>query len=89
LAQFQLARILTNMGRDKEAIPYLRSLATELGTDDSHLTMVLVLLGEAYSTTGDREHARQLLEQARNRVRAQGPPELMPEIEQELGRLRP
>jgi protein O-GlcNAc transferase len=89
LARFQLGRILTNMGRNREAIPYLRSLFDDLNPDDSHLSMVLMLLGEAYSTTGDRERARQYLEQARNRVRIQGPTQLMAEIEQELGKLTP
>jgi tetratricopeptide (TPR) repeat protein len=89
LAQFQLGRILTNLGRDREAIPYLHSLLADLSVDDSHATMVMVLLGEAYGTTGDRDHARQYLEQAQARVRSQGPPELMAEIEQELRRLRP
>jgi tetratricopeptide (TPR) repeat protein len=89
LAQFQLGRILTNMGRDREAIPYLRSLLADLSADDSHTSMVLVLLGEAYGNTGDKDHARQYLEQARNRVRTQGPPELLAEIEQERRKLGP
>lgn len=89
LAQFQLGRILTNLGRDREAIPYLRSVLANLSADDARTSMVMVLLGEAYGTTGDREHARQLLEQAEARVRAQGPPDLLAEIEQELRKLRP
>ena len=87
LAQFQLARILTNMGREREAIPYLRSLLSDLSPEDSHTSMVMVLLGESYGATGEHDQARQFLEQARNRVRTQGPPELLAEIDQELGKL--
>ena len=43
-----------------------------------------VLLGEAYRTTGDFGKSRQYLELARDRVRQQGPPDLLAQIEQEL-----
>jgi hypothetical protein len=49
--------------------------------------MRLVLLGEAYRTTGDFGKSRQYLEQARNRVRSQGPPDLLAQIDQELKEL--
>lgn len=87
LAQFHLGNTLINMGRDREAIPQLQPLLTALTANDSHLSMVMVLLGEAYRRTGDPAQARQLLEQARSRVRTEGPPELLAEIEQELMKL--
>ena len=87
LAQFHLGNTLINMGRDREAIPQLEPLLTTFTADDSHLSLVMVLLGEAYRRTGDPAQARQLLEQARSRVRTEGPPELLAEIERELTRL--
>jgi superkiller protein 3 len=74
--------IIQNRGR--EAIP---QLLPALQIEDSFSSMRLVLLGEAYRTTGDIAKSRQYLEQARTRVRAQGPPELLAQIEQELKEL--
>ena len=87
LAQFHLGSTLINMGRDGEAIPQLEPLLTALTAGDSHQSMVMVLLGEALRRTGDPTRARQLLEQARSRVRSEGPPELLAEIERELKQL--
>jgi len=70
--------------RGREAIP---QLLPALQIDDSFSSMRLVLLGEAYRTTGDIAKSRQYLEQARTRVRTQGPPELLAQIEQELKEL--
>jgi tetratricopeptide (TPR) repeat protein len=75
--------LITN-GRGREAIP---QLLPALQVDDSFTSMRLVLLGEAYRTTGDFGKSRQYLEQARERVRKQGPPDLLRQIEQELGDL--
>ena len=74
--------IIQNRGR--EAIP---QLLPALQIDDSFTSMRLVLLGEAYRTTGEIGKSRQYLEQARSRVRSQGPPELLVQIEQELKEL--
>ena len=74
--------IIQNRGR--EAIP---QLLRALQIDDSFTSMRLVLLGEAYRTTGEIAKSRQYLEQARSRVRSQGPPELLAQIEQELKEL--
>jgi len=74
--------IIQNRGR--EAIP---QLLPALQLDDSFTSMRLVLLGEAYRTTGDIAKSRQYLEQARTRVLSQGPPGLLPQIEQELKEL--
>ncbi len=74
--------IIQNRGR--EAIP---QLLPALQIDDSFTSMRLVLLGEAYRTVGDIAKSRQYLEQARNRVRNQGPPDLLAQIEQELKEL--
>jgi tetratricopeptide (TPR) repeat protein len=70
--------------RGREAIP---QLLPALQIDDSFTSMRLVLLGEAYRTTGDIGKSRQYLELARNRVRSQGPPDLLPQIEEELKQL--
>ncbi len=87
MARFHLGNTLINLGRNREAIPQLEPLLTTLTADDSHLSLVMVLLGEAYGSTDDPAQARQLLEQARDRVRSEGPPELVAEIEQELIKL--
>ncbi|MGH9646746.1 MAG: tetratricopeptide repeat protein [Bryobacteraceae bacterium] len=81
LAQVELARILLSLGRGKEAIPPLTSA---LQVNDSRTSMVLVMLAEAYRSTGDQARTRQYLVQALERVRKEGPPELLSEIEQEL-----
>jgi len=81
LAQVELARILLSLGRGKEAIP---PLTAALQVNDSRTSMVLVMMAEAYRSMGDRPRTRQYLEQALERVRKEGPPELLAEIEQEL-----
>jgi protein O-GlcNAc transferase len=81
LAQVELARILLSLGRGKEAIP---PLTAALQVNDARTSMVLVMLAEAYRSIGDRPRTRQYLEQALERVRNEGPPELLAEIEQEL-----
>jgi tetratricopeptide (TPR) repeat protein len=81
LAQVELARILLSLGRGKEAISPLTSA---LQVNDSRTSMVLVMMGEAYRSMGQEARARQYLEQALERVRNEGPPELLTEIEQEL-----
>lgn len=83
-ARIQLGRVLINLRRDREAIP---ALLPALQADDAQTSTVLVLLGEAYLYSGDRANARQYLEQARSRVRSQGPPQLLPEIDDELSQL--
>jgi tetratricopeptide (TPR) repeat protein len=72
---------LITSGRGREAIP---QLLPALQIDDSFTSMRLVLLGEAYRTTGEFGKSRQYLEQARSRVRNEGRPELLAQIEQEL-----
>jgi protein O-GlcNAc transferase len=81
LAQVELARILLSLGRGREAIAPLTSA---LQVNDSRTSMVLVMLAEAYRSIGDQARTRQYLEQALERVRKEGPPELLAEIEQEL-----
>jgi tetratricopeptide (TPR) repeat protein len=82
--QMKLWRALIVQGRGREAIPQLISA---LNTDDSFSSLRLVLLGEAYRTTGEAGKARDYLEQARNRVRTEGPPGLLGQIDQELKEL--
>jgi tetratricopeptide (TPR) repeat protein len=82
--QMKLWRVLIIQGRGREAIP---QLLPALKTDDSFSSLRLVLLGEAYRTTGEAGKARDYLEQARNRVRTEGPAGLLGQIDQELKEL--
>ena len=81
----KLWRLLIIHGRSREAIP---QLLDALQLEDSFSALRLVLLGEAYGTTGEVEAARRYLEIARNRVRQEGPPGLLVEIDQELARIQ-
>ncbi|HEY6341233.1 MAG TPA: tetratricopeptide repeat protein [Bryobacteraceae bacterium] len=85
-ARIQLGRVLVNLQRDREAIS---DLLPAVQVEDEQTSFVLVLLGEAYLYTGDRRTARLYLEQARARVRAEGPPGLLAEIEDELSQAGP
>ena len=80
----QLWRLLIIHGRSREAIPQLMEA---LQIEDTYSTLRLVLLGEAYLASGDAAKARQSLEQARNRARSEGPPQLLAQIDQELARM--
>jgi tetratricopeptide (TPR) repeat protein len=82
--QLKLWWDLIIQGRAGEAIP---QLLPALQIDDRFTSMRMVLLGEAYRTTGEFAKSRQYLEQARSRVRNQGPPNLLAQIEQELKEL--
>jgi tetratricopeptide (TPR) repeat protein len=82
--QMKLWWDLILLGRGREAIP---QLLLALQIDDQFTSMRLLLLGEAYRTTGEFGKSRQYLEQARSRVRNQGPPDLLAQIEQELKEL--
>jgi len=82
--QMKLWWDLILQGRGREAIP---QLLPALEIDDRFTSMRMVLLGEAYRTTGEFGKSRQVLEQARSRVRNQGPPDLLAQIEQELKEL--
>lgn len=82
--QMKLWRALIVQGRGREAIP---QLLPSLRLDDSYASLRLVLLGEAYRTTGEAGKARDYLEQARTRVRTEGPPGLLGQIDQELKEL--
>jgi tetratricopeptide (TPR) repeat protein len=75
--------MITN-GKGREAIP---QLLPALQVDDTYTSMRLVMLGEAYRTTGEFGKSRQWLEEARDRVRKQGPADLLAQIEQELKEL--
>jgi len=82
--QMKLWWIMITHDRGREAIP---QLLPALKIDDSFTSMRLVLLGEAYRTTGEIGKSRQYLEMARTRVRSQGPPDLLAQIEEELKQL--
>ncbi len=79
--QMKVWWILITSGRGREAIPELQAA---LPLEDPYTSMRMVLLGEAYRTTGEFGKSRQYLEQARSRVRNEGRPELLAQIEQEL-----
>ena len=83
-ARLELGKLLLTLGRDREAIPVL---LPALQVDDSYTPVVLMFLGQAYLTTGDRENARQYLEQAHARALKTGPPNLLAQIGKELGQL--
>lgn len=86
LLQMKLWRLLIIHGRSREAIPQLTAV---LQQEDSYAALRLVLLGEAYGTIGEIGKAQRYLEQARSRVRNEGPPTLLAEIDQELARIPP
>jgi tetratricopeptide (TPR) repeat protein len=79
--ELKLWRLLIIQGRGRDAIP---QLIPALQVDDSYATLRRLLLGEAYLTTGDVAKAQEYLEQARSRARAEGPPELVAQIDQEI-----
>ncbi len=80
-ARLELGKILLTMGRDREAIPVL---LPALQTEDSYTPVVMMFVGYAYLRTGDRENARQYLNQAHTRALKSGPPNLVAQIEQGL-----
>lgn len=79
--QMSLWRLQIIAGRGREVIPQVQAA---LPLEDQYSALRLVLLGEAYRTVGDAGQARQYLEQALNRARSEGPPNLVAQIEQEL-----
>ena len=84
--QMNLWRLLIIHGQGREVIP---ALLEALPIEDMYSALRLVLIAEAYHTTGDAAKARQYLEQARNRVRQEGPPALLAQIDQELAQVTP
>ncbi len=83
-ARLELGKILVGAGRNGEAIAVL--LPT-LNVQDPYTAYVMLFLMQAYENLGDREHARQYLEQARAEVLKNGPPDLVPLIEQSSARM--
>jgi len=82
--QMKLWFTLIVHGRGREAIP---ELLPALQVEDSFTSTRMFLLGEAYRTTGDFGKSRQYLEQARDRMRSQGPPDMLAQIEHDLKEL--
>jgi tetratricopeptide (TPR) repeat protein len=80
-ARLELGKILLTLGRDREAIPVL---LPALQTEDAYTPVVMTFLGYAYLRTGDRENARQYLNQAHTRALKSGPANLLAQIEQGL-----
>jgi len=85
-ARLELGKILLGTGRSKEAIDVL--LPT-VQVQDPYTPYVMLFMTQAYANMGDHAHARQYLEQARAEVLRNGPPELLPQIDQGLARLGP
>ena len=67
--------------RPHEAIPVL---LPALQTEDSYTPVVMMFVGYAYLRTGDRQNAREYLNQAHTRALKSGPPNLVAEIERGL-----
>lgn len=84
--QSELWRSLIAQGHGREVIP---QILPALQVDDSYTAFLTILAGEAYVSAGDPDKGRQYLEQALSRVRREGPPERLAQIEQELERLSP
>jgi tetratricopeptide (TPR) repeat protein len=84
-ARVQLGKILLHAGRSSEAIPVL---LPALEVQDSNRPVVLMFLTQAYANLGDRQRAREYLEQAHAEVLRNGPPNLLPQIEQGLKLLK-
>jgi tetratricopeptide (TPR) repeat protein len=82
--QVKLWFLLVLHGRSREAIP---QLAAALPIEDSFTSTRLLLLGEAYRSTGDAGKARQYLEQARSRASNEGSSDKVAMIDQELKQL--
>jgi tetratricopeptide (TPR) repeat protein len=84
-ARLELGKLLLIAGHSREAIDVL--LPT-VQAQDRNTAEAMMLMTQAYANLGDREHVRQYLEQARAAALKNGPPELLPLIEQGLMRVR-
>jgi lipopolysaccharide biosynthesis regulator YciM len=62
-------------------------LLPALQVDDSYTPVVMMFLAHAYLSTGDRQNAREYLEQAHVRALKTGPPNLLAQIEKDLAQL--
>jgi len=82
--QMKLWRLLILQGRGREAI---QQILPTLQVNDSYSALRLVVLGEAFLTTGEMAEARKYLEQARGRARSDGPADLAAQIDQELAQI--
>jgi tetratricopeptide (TPR) repeat protein len=83
-ARLELGKLLLEGGRSREAIPVL---LPALQVDDPYTPVAMMFVAQAYLTTGDRENARQYLEQAHVRALKTGPPNLVAQIEKMLAQL--
>ena len=81
LARFHLGRTLVNENRYDEAIQqFLKTLAPE----DANTTVYLYALAATYARAGDREHALQYFEKARNSAMSHDQKQLLGDIERDL-----
>lgn len=83
-ARLELGKMLLAAGRDREAIPVL---LPALQVEDNFTPVVMMFLGHAYLTTGDRLNAVQYLQQAHAKALKTGPPKLLEQIERDLAQL--
>jgi tetratricopeptide (TPR) repeat protein len=81
LARFQLGRILVNQNKYDEAIhQFLQTLTPE----DEKTTVYLYALAATYARSGDREHAFQYFQKARDSAVAHSQNQLLGNIERDL-----
>jgi tetratricopeptide (TPR) repeat protein len=80
-ARLELGKILIQLGRSREAIPVL---LPALQVEDPDTPVVMMFLTQAYANLGDRQHAREYLEEARVEVLKNDPRNLLPQIERGL-----
>jgi tetratricopeptide (TPR) repeat protein len=81
LARFQLGRILVNQNKYDEAIyQFLKTLTPE----DEKTTVYLYALAATYARSGDREHALQYFQRARDSAVAHSQAQLLGKIERDL-----
>jgi len=80
-----MGKLLLIAGRSREAIDVL--LPT-VQVQDHNTAEMMMLMTQAYANLGDREHVQEYLERARAEVLKNGPPDLLPQIEQGLARVR-
>jgi tetratricopeptide (TPR) repeat protein len=85
MARFQLARILVNQQKYGEAI---QQLQRAIEPEDDQTPVYLYALAAAYARSGDREHALQYFQRARDRAIAHGQSQLLKSIDRDWKEFR-
>lgn len=81
LPRFQLGRILVNQQKYSEAIQQFRRA---LSPEDDKTPAYLYALAATYARAGDRQHALEYFEKARDAARARGQSQLLTSIDRDL-----